>query len=382
MMKKLKSLAFYLVLSCLLSACVETIDFQLPVGFDESIVVQGKLSVAEVNSIDVHISQLFNNDAKTDFFHINEVLLQDDLNNEIEVDFIGTQIYRTELDDDFPIDYNRKYRILLALRNGQNIESEFVSIKDLPKENSLSFNVDNRIVLSEFGEEIERPYVQYFLDTRLSNDKRTKYHHDIRRTYKFTDYSRPKPLLDNFLSIPPLDFKRHVCYITDKRDVNDIRLFDPLLLSNVISSDFRYESLIYEEPLDHKYAEGYYFTVIQESLDSSAFEYYDKITRVLGFTGGMFEPKPALVKSNMKFLEDTESKVYGFFYATTQDTTRIYVDIDAVGRPDTICLSPGAGFSSGEILSPQTSCRWKIYACCDCLNEEASSLEKPAFWTE
>lgn len=368
------------ILLCL--SCVTEIQFDLPVGFDNSVVVEGKLSKAEKTSIEVKVSQLFNNDGITDFFPIDKVLLIDDQENKIEIPWIRTQLHYKVLDGVFPIDYERSYMIRVEFINGRVVESDYSKLKELKKNNELKYKIDTRTELDEFGEEQITKYVQYYYKTEFSNDIETKYHHDITRTFRFTDYMKPRIAFGNFDRKPETSQKRKTCFITDDRDFLDTKLFDRRVLEQFLDADGMYESMIYEEPLDWTYAEDYNFTIIQESVEESAYNYYEKIGQVLNFSGGMFEARPARIPSNMRYLDDTSSSVYGFFYATEQDTSRLFIPRQDVGRPDTICLREITMFSSGEWLAPETTCRWWLYPCCDCLIFENSTLTKPSFWQD
>lgn len=370
------------LLVLLVASCITEIQFDLPVGFDESVVIEGKLSKSGQSSIEVKISQLFNNDGYTDFFPIDKVLLFDDEGNQIEIPWIETQLHYKVLDGVFPVEYGRSYKIRIEFRDGKIVESDYSVLKELKKNNSLRYDIDTRTELDEFGEERVRKYIQYYYTTELSADLETKYHHDITRTFRFTDYVRPRPPQENFQIRPLTSQKRKTCFVTDNKDFLDTKLFDPLLLVKFLDNNGVYESMVFEEPLDWRYAEDYNFTIIQESVDEHAYTYYDKITQLLNFSGGMFEPKPAKVASNMSYVVDTDASVYGFFYATEQDTSRLFIKRQEVGRPDTICLRDQPLRSSGEILSPETSCRWFLGTCCDCLDFENSTLEKPSFWQD
>lgn len=365
------------------SGCVEEIQFDLPAGFDESIVIQGKLSKADNTSIEVQISQLFNYDGKTDFFPVDKVILLDSMGNNIDIPWVGDQNYYKVLDGVFPVDYGKSYMIRVEFENGSIVESDLSELKELKKNNSLRYLLDERSVPNKFGPGSTKTYVQYYYKTQLSSDDETKYHHDITRTFRFTDYRKPRPDgPEGNLIAPPISWKRKTCYVTDDRGFLDTKLLDPIALSNVLDNDKMYESMIYEEVVDWPYAEDHNFTIIQESIDQATYNYYDKITKLLSFSGGMFEPRPAVVISNMRYINDTEASVYGFFYATEQDTSRLFIGREAVGLPDTICLRPPPAFSSGEITSPETSCRWFLPSCCDCLLFETSTEVKPSFWID
>lgn len=377
------SIPFISLLILISTSCVDEIQLDPPAGFDESIVILGKLSRADKTSIKIDISQLFNFDGKTDFFPVDKVLLFNGLGNSINIPWVGDQTYFKVLNGVFPVEYGESYMIRVELENGNIVESDLSVLNELEKNNSLRYVLDERSVPNKFGPGNTKTYVQYYYKTQLSSDVETKYHHDITRTFRFTDYRKPRPDgPEGNLRAPPTSWKRKTCYVTDDRGFTDTKLLDPISLSKVLDDDMMHESMIYEEVVDWPYAEDHNFTIVQESIDQATYDYYDKITRLLSFSGGMFEPRPAVVSSNMRYLNDTDASVYGFFYATDQDTSRLYLGREAVGLPDTICLRPVVAFSSGEILSPETSCRWFLPSCCDCLVFDNSTQVKPDFWKD
>jgi len=364
------------------SACVDQIKLDPPAGFSNSIVIDGKLSKADVTSIRVRISDLFNFDGAAKFFYVYRVILLDELGHNIEIPLIGIDVYFKILDKEFSVDYGSSYQLRVELEDGSIIESDFSELKPLEKNNSLRYELVSKSATNESGEDIINDYIQYYYKTQFSSNSEIKYRHDISRTFKFTDYYPPDQIGGvNAQRVPiPASNKKSTCYVTDNRDLLNLKLIDQNLFSEIADQNNSYETMIYEEIVDWTYAEDYNLTIIQESLDQKTFDYYDQISSVVSFTGGMFEPIPSQVKSNMGYVNGSNEDVFGYFYASDVDTTRLFVPRQQVGRPDTLCLRPVPAISSGSILVPDQTCFWITYACCDCLSWENSTLEKPSFW--
>lgn len=372
----------FCIIILLFSSCIDKIQLDVPDGLSTSIVIQGKLTKSDVTSIKVKIDQLFNFDGLSEFFSVDKVILIDETDNKIEIPWIGDNTYYKILDDVFLVEYGRSYKLRVQLKDESVIESDFSQLKQLEKNNSLRYEIISREEFNEFGQPINTKYIQYYYKIKISDDIEINYRHDITRTYRFTDYREPRNLNGILQVVPMPSDKRRTCYITDNRDILNMKLIDQELFSKIADQDQFYESMIYEELIDWVYAEDYMLTVIQESLDQEAMIHFDKISNVLDFTGGMFEAIPSQVNSNMRYINDSDEDVFGYFYASDLDTTRIFIPKQEVERPDTICLIPIEGISSGSVLVPEQTCYWITYACCDCLTWENSTLIQPSFWIE
>lgn len=377
------TLAAVIAIILFFSGCLDEIRLDPPAGFEKSIVVESKLSKAEISSVSVNIGQVFDFDGFTDYFSIRQVSLSDNEGNSVEIPWIRNQFYYKILGDEFPIEYGKSYAISVDLADGAIIESSYSTLRPIQRNNSLRYEIITKMEPDDNGDIQSITYIQYYYKTLLSPDLETKYHHDITRTFRFTDYPKPRSDRNNNTQTVPLPSqKRNTCFVTDNLNVQDTRLIDPKGFNIQTDEQGFYETMIYEEPINWLYAEDYAFTVIQESIDSFTHNYYNKITQLLNFTGGMFQAAPGRVNSNMRYLNDDQASVFGYFYATDQDTTRLYIPRHEVGRPDTLCLLPPPAVSSGEILSPEASCRWIIHNCCDCTFFNNSSYTKPHFWED
>nr|HMQ60440.1 hypothetical protein [Flavilitoribacter sp.] len=129
---------------------------------------------------------------------------------------------------------------------------------------------------------------------------------------------------------------------------------------------------VYETAPNYRFHEGYYLNLIQESLSSGAYEYWRQTQELLNRTGSMFESPVGKVQSNFKSLDDETEDVFGYFYATRQDTIRLYVRPEIAGSPPSLC--PPSVPAGGRPCP--------IAVCCNCLDQANSSTAKPWYWIE
>ena len=90
----------------------------------------------------------------------------------------------------------------------------------------------------------------------------------------------------------------------------------------------------------------------------------------------MFEAPAGRIRSNFQPIdENSKDEVFGYFYATQEDTTRIFVDPSLADFPAMFCPGPPTPQPFGARCLPR-------FPCCDCLLEQGSTLQKPDFWEE
>jgi hypothetical protein len=240
----------------------------------------------------------------------------------------------------FEVKEGMKFKISGTAFDGKQYESEFVEMKSTPKIEKLSFDISG-------GE------IQIKIDTKLNVENGTNsiLKWDIENNYKYTDQ------LSGF---PP----DKLCYVISKADLKNVKMYD----GRQASFDEIKNYSVYNRQVDYVLAEGYYCTVIQQSIDEKAFNYFSQINDLNQRKGNIYEPPAGRISSNIKETKNN-AQVFGYFYAAEQDTMRIYISPDAAGNPNRQCPVPPNEFS----LCP-------IRSCCDCLTLKGSRLEKPHFW--
>jgi hypothetical protein len=89
----------------------------------------------------------------------------------------------------------------------------------------------------------------------------------------------------------------------------------------------------------------------------------------------MFEAPVGKLETNFRNAnEGIKDEIFGYFYATSREVIRVYIDPSEVGNPASICpwtgrVNPGRGCNIPEI-------------CCDCSLLKGSSTVKPEYWVK
>ena len=365
-MKKIQfSLILFLLTAFIFSACLDEITLPNPIDLEESVAIQGSLIKGDPSRVDVFVSRLSNltgvNLPKAildaDVFIINEE------GTELLLDNINSGYYELEIpanNSNFNVEVNKQYQ-LKVVANGNTYISSLEMMLPVPQISSLGVNLVDREVINQAGVVVVKNNIEFYVNTPLvtpgTNDK-TRMIWQLEGTYKLSDTPaescRPT-------SNDPLDPK--ICYLTDKINLDKVVVLD----GTKLNANDLVEYPIYEGGINFRFSEGYYMTFFQRSLTSGAFKYWEDTNEMLQRTGSIFEAPAGKIESNFTNPDNPEEEIFGYFYASQEDTSRIFIDPVSVDFPATNCpifYDPLSG--EGH--------------CCDCLKLEGSTTLKPSFW--
>ncbi|MEZ5045122.1 MAG: DUF4249 family protein [Saprospiraceae bacterium] len=352
------------VIVIFLQACLEEIALNAPKKSIDNLTITGKLVHGNPSFIHLRIFKL------TDFTHADQpipiggarVTLEDDKGKTIVIPMSEPGIYEREITDrtnDLIVEAGGSYKVKITTTATDEYESTFEVLQSVPKATLLTYELIEREGLNESGNFANNQYIRFYIDTPLEGDTNN-------RAFLKWDF------LSHFLlveSIPdvPLPPPVHKCYIPQTLGTDKVAVFN----GNESNKPTLSHHLILEEDLDQRFVYGFYLTVIQQSVTEKTFRYWDQISKIIELNGNFFDAQPGKVKGNIHNVQDPEEEVFGYFYATQQDTIRLFVknieDIKSRYCPLVVPLDK----------VPTTD-----PVCFDCLLIPNSSLEKPAFWVE
>lgn len=368
-----KSYFFLLIFSSGMISCLDPIELDIPRGGSEAVVVEGKLVKGNPSSIEVSVQRIFVFDGSSQNLKINAVTLMSESGDDIKLARDNDGEFSQSFGPDNPFDVllNESYKIRVELFDGRIVESAFEAVQAVGANDEVDLTLQNREVFSETrGDFVTRQKIILDLNSQIRNIQQDpkRFRWTVERYFKLTDspdaYQIRDPQ-DRTMFVQP-----KTCYIRDKASLTKTFIFDGFA-SDQDQLDF--ETEIFDGTLnDYRLADTMYFSVVQEALSEGAFNYYDEISKVLERTGSMFDPPAGKIKSNFVNVNDPEDEIFGYFYASEQEQTRVMVTPDQVGNPSPLCPAPtGEGWRPGQC--PFTDC-------CDCLTVPNSSLEAPDFW--
>lgn len=360
-----RSVVIVLMSSYLLTSCLDQIDVEVPKSGPEQIVIQGKMVIGAPTRVHVNLSKLFDFTANSrSLITARWVRLYDEDGNyrELEGGSGGDYFLTIPMDDpDFPVRFGRGYYLELATFDGRTYRSDMEAGVQVPRADELTYELVDLPALDPLGRVVPTEHIQYRVSTPLTTGEgNPRVHLNWLTEWTFKVNDTPYR--------PSIEQKE--CYITQELGVTSFNSLD----ANALSSDYLEREVVFEGFVVRNYAEGLYFTLIQESLSETAYEFYRQVRQNTERNGNMFDAPPGAVVSNIQNIDDEKDRAHGFFYVTQQDTIRTYVNPESVGSPPFYCPPPNG------ILTQSGNCADLI--CCDCLSVENSTITPPDFWEE
>jgi len=346
------------------TSCLDQIELKIPRGFDETLIIQGVLIEGAPARFELTVTRLFDFTVESlTRVNVSEVILSDEAGNTVEIDRVGTGLYRTIFDgsQSVTIAAGQSYKVNVRTFDGRRYESSLEPLLNVPAIDSLQIKgIQKEFTYADGRTTVVDSLVRLSVNTPvrlLDTEEPVSLKWDLRRVYKVTDTPIESGVVPK------------TCYITDELGIATLKLFDARSLQNSRLDDYE----IYDQLFDFSMGEGLYFEVIQSSLSSTAFTYFNQMRQILEREGNMFEAPAGKLVTNFVNTENPEEEVFGFFYATSTDTARIYVSPDFARHPAPAC-------PPGTLVNPDGSCA--APTCCDCLSAENSTTTPPPFWTE
>lgn len=345
--------------------CLDEIDLPADPSIQDAIVVEGVLYIGNPSRVSISMNRLFDFTANSlKPVSVRDIFLHNDDGETIDLDQNEPGVYTAEIfpSDAFKVEIGKRYFIEFETFDGRHIISKPEPLISTPEIGNLGLATYEKEVLDEDGNTKTIPYVSFSIEANIiatSNNKPPNFLWTLSHAYKFTDS-------------PDRDSSQgKVCYIQGSIDVSNVNA----LGGNDFALGTKVTTPIYESQITYFFSEGYYLTAVQQSLSTGAYQYWDQIRQVINRDGNMFEAPAGEIASNYLNAEDGSraEKVFGYFYATQTDTSRMYIDPVMVGSPSKYCPWP-----PNQPVSPGSMC--PRFPCCDCLKEKNSSLGKPDFW--
>jgi|GEM_PF-359578 len=353
-----------LVLVFFSPGCLDPIELEAPKDILSAVVIQGRLTKGSPSVVRAEVSALFNfSGSSRRLIDVREVHLLDESGQSLEIPSVDLGVYELEIPEGHPsfrIETGSAYRLRVATRDRRVYESTPEPVLATPAAGNLSATIIDKEISNREGELAKVRFIQFSIDTRLTNAEggpKARLKWDAIRTFRVTD-----------LAIEDPDPK--TCYITQFADINTLYLLD----GGLIAGEEATGVTVHEEPVSNLFAEGYYLSVLQQSLSEGAFDYWRQANELIERTGSIFEPPAGKLRSNFTNINDPEEEAFGFFYATAPDTVRLFVSPELAGNPATRCPP------TGPLFNQSGDCAYPI--CCDCLSAPNSTVSRPDFWIE
>ena len=239
--------------------------------------------------------------------------------------------YKAELDETF-LQTGASFMLHVSTPDGNEYESRFDMLRPVPGIDSIYYLVETNSFASE-SDSISG--IRFYLDFTYDNEdyeyirwdltETYEYHNSVDLEYFFLD-------LDHWLKPVPDTSIYDICYITNELFQIHSMSLGSLDFGHYVKKPFSFvPNDEQEQKLHHKYS----LLVRQYSLGEEAFYYWNDLKKNSQEQGSLFDSQPALLKSNIRNVNDENEYVLGFFSMAGMVEKRAFAI-----EPDGLDLSP------------------------------------------
>jgi hypothetical protein len=239
--------------------------------------------------------------------------------------------YKAELDETF-LQTGASFMLHVSTPDGNEYESRFDMLRPVPAIDSLYYEVEsNSFVYGSDPVGGIRFYLDFTYDDkdyeyiRWDLTETYEYHNSVDLEYYFLD-------LDHVIKPVPDTSIYYICYITNELFQIHSMYLGSLDFGHYVKKPFSFvPNYEQEQKLHHKYS----LLVRQYSLGEEAFYYWNDLKKNSQEQGSLFDSQPALLKSNIRNVNDENEYVLGFFSMAGMVEKRAFAI-----EPDGLDLSP------------------------------------------
>ncbi|MFB9841901.1 DUF4249 domain-containing protein [Mucilaginibacter ginsenosidivorans] len=291
---------------------------------------------------------------------------------------------------------SNKYRLRVLTPDSKEYASDFVTVKNSPPIDSITYRLDNT-------------GVKLYVNTHDPENKTTYYKWSYIETYIIhADYVSTVKLVHvpfDTVVLRSLDEYVYQCWKNDS-SVNVILGSSAKLKEDVISQS----QLTYVNTGDEKMRTRYSILVKQDALTAEGFNYWQNLKKNTEQLGSVFDAQPSELQGNIHCITNPSEPVIGYISAGSTSQLRIYIDNselptwpvpasectekgylfhdhDSAGRPTTPVrdfIYTGQIFVTGVIQPPGSVILGytgvEDRACADCTLR--GSNKRPSFWID
>jgi hypothetical protein len=278
----------------------------------------------------------------------------------------------------------QEYRLMVRTRSGNQYESEYVTMRETPAIDELTFEYEDRPVQGVKG-------LQFLISTSDPGNNTWYYRYEYDETWMFrTPYDSYLIWEDGEL------FQRqeriNTCWKFDES--TNIRITTSKNLTADIIKDF---PLLFVSNETDRLKTRYSLNVKQYSLSEQSYNYWVELQKATESLGTLFDPQPSIIRGNISNINDESEVVLGYFDAASIQQARIFVnpsEFDRITFPNYYSFCLDSIVSPGQIQE-MVDANWMLVSettneagfpaylfsfpvCVDC--RFAGSNVKPDYW--
>jgi hypothetical protein len=311
-----------------------------------------------------------------------EVSLEDNNGNTYTLTEIGNGVYtQTGL----PVDDNKEYRLHIRTTDNSEYRSDFVTIKETPEIDSLTW-----------APTAQRDGIEIRVNTHDATKNTRYYQWSFEETYQYEAPYYAFLRLEGEEVVPiPLEEQTFNCWRTIVS--KNILIASSERLNEDIISNF---PITFIEKGAQKISVKYSILVKQRALSREAYDYWLNLQKTTENLGGLFDPQPGRVTGNIHNVNYPDYPVLGYFDIGTSKEQRLFINSTTIPNDlrgykltsqcevDTVLLAdlPLFPSNSSTLLDPVQGMgpfiigyRYTTNSCADCRHQNGTTT-KPPFW--
>ena len=125
------------------------------------------------------------------------------------------------------------------------------------------------------------------------------------------------------------------CWVTETNGDKDINIYNDLNTNGATNSQL----MAFIEDDGKRYMDTYQITIQQLSISKGAYAFFNLLRSQKSINGDIFDPPPATIRGNIIKLDDPETNVIGYFYASDVKEINHFIErteLEGIQSPDII----------------------------------------------
>jgi Domain of unknown function (DUF4249) len=229
------------------------------------------------------------------------------------IDSTGTGIYQSAA---LNLDSTLQYRLNIVTSDGNKFQSDFVSVKQAPPIDSLTWEL-----IGDPDPKTGKQAINIFVNAHDPNNATRYYRWDYTQTYKhFATYRTYLGVANGMIYPLPLDVSYYTCWSTVPSQ--NFALGSSVTLSQDVISHIPVAHILQN---DRSLDVGCSFLFRQYPLTEIGYNYWVTVQKNSQSLGGLFDLTPADIKGNLHCVTNPDLPVFGFVSASTVQDKRIYI---------------------------------------------------------
>lgn len=245
--------------------------------------------------------------------HNAVVNIESEIHETFPLNEIGNGVY---VSSPLNLDNHKKYRLQIKTRDGKEYVSDFVTVKNTPAIDSISWKREN-------------DGVKIYIDTHDPQNN-TRYYQwkyeetwEIHSAYPSSLQYVVDPLTNKITGVAYKNLQYDTSIYKCWRSTNSVNI--NLGTSEKLSKDLIYLPLLFIDPASEKISVLYSINVKQYALSHEAYLFFEKIKKNTEQVGSVFDPQPSELRGNIHCITIPGEIVVGYVDILEEKNQRIFI---------------------------------------------------------